>query len=374
MKNNIMKKIIIISIVAVIMILTVTGILIFNRDEELPIDKPLSEVTMDDLKKAKVEIGVMGFEYSEYNYNDIYKECIKPKYSNISVVESTNDIINVTAMSKEILGDEINGREVLNLKPFIDNEVFGFNSKGENNFGSIYMKYVYGLSDEEIYAIPEYINLPCIIYNSVFSEVLDILVPSRWSDLAIVKGELLGFKDYQNHLVAGYDRDHFDIVSSFVAQGYEEETARYIIESWEKNGILKGYDKTNMDELVNDSPIVFIMPNSDTIKALGKYSSTYAIGGMLLDEDDTLYINCNDGKNGKYLSVLKGDNIYEDIASWLFIKGSIDNKYSEVLTIKPFLEDNLTTNVQGEYNYVMRQLLQTYEKMYEKGQIIFYNK
>ncbi len=374
MKNNITKKIIIISIIAVIVILAITGILIINKDEELPVDKPLSEVTMDDFKKTKVEIGVMGFEYPDYDYANIYKECIKPKYSNISVVKGTSDIINVTAMPKEALGDEINGIEVLDLKPFIDNEFFGFKDKGENNFGSVYMEYVYGLTDGEIYAIPEYINLPCILYNSIFAESLDILVPSRWSDLAIVKGELLNFKDYQNHLVAGYDRDHFDIVSSFIQQGYEEEIARYIIESWEKNGILKGYDKTNMDELVNDSPIIFIMPNSDTINALGKYSSTYSIGGMLLDDEDTLYINCKDGKNGKYLSVLKGDNVYEDIASWLFLKGSIDNKYSEALTVKPYLEDNSTANNKGEYNYIICQLLQTYEKMHEKGQIIFYNK
>lgn len=372
MKKNVTKKIIIIGIVVLIISAIIAGVLIINKDDGELIDKPLSEVTMEDFKKAKIEIGVKGFENPDYQ--KIYKEYLKPSYSNISVVEATPEKFNVSATSKELLGDEIDGKEVMDLKPFIENEIFGFNNIGENNFGAIYMEYVYGLGGDTIYAIPECINLPCIIYNSAFSETLDIMIPGKWSDLAIVKSELMNFKDYKDHLVAGYDKENFDIVSSFVKQGYEEDTAKYIIESWEKNGILKGYDKTNISELESDLPLIFIMPNSDTIEALGKNVGSYAVGGMLLDDNEMLYINVNDGKHGQYLSVLKGNNIYEDIASWLYLKASIDTEYKEQLTIKPFLEINLTTNVQGEYNYILLQLLKTYEKMYDKGQIVFYNK
>lgn len=377
MKNNIIKKIIIIGIAVMVVGIIIAGVLIMGNDEGEIIDKPLSEVTMDDFKKTKVEIEVLGFDYPEYNidYKDIYKEYVKTSYPNISVIKASDDTKgNVVSATKENISDIINGKEVLDLKPFIKNEIFGFTSRGENNFGNIYLEYVYGLNEGKIYAIPEYINIPSIIYNNAFSEALDIMIPSKWSDLAIVKSELVNFEDYKEHLVAGYDKEHFDIVAAFVAQGYDEETARYIIKSWENNNILKGYDKTNMDELYGDLPIIFIMPNNDTIKALGKMSSSYSVGGMLLDDEEMLYINCNDGKHGQYLSVIKGDNVYEDIASWLYLKASIDTEYKQQLAIKPFLENNLSTNIQGEYNYIMLQLLNFYEQMYEKDRIVFYNK
>ena len=376
MKNNVTKKIILISIIIIVIAAIVAGIWIINKEEynEEIIDKPLEEVTMDDFKKTKIEISVSGFDYTWYGIDskDIYKHAVKPYYPNISLVEKTS--VNVISSSKEELSNVLKDKEVLDLKTFIKNEIFGFNSKGENNFKTIYMEYVYGLTEGKVYAIPEYINIPSIIYNSSFAETLDIVIPNKWSDLAIVKSELISFEDYKDHLVAGYDREYFDIVSVFMMQGYDEETARYIIESWEKNNILKGYDKTNMDELEGDAPIIFIMPNNDTIKALGKIASSYYIGGMLLDDEEMLYINCNDGKHGQYLSVIKGNNVYEDIASWLYLKASIDTEYREQLTIKPFLEHNLTTNIKGEYNYIMIQLLETYEKMYEKDRIVFYNK
>ena len=121
-------------------------------------------------------------------------------------------------------------------------------------------------------------------------------------------------------------------------------------------------------------PIIFIMPNSDTISALKENSCEYAVSGMLLDDNEMIYINVNDGKHGKYISVLKGANVYEDIAGWLYLKGSIDTKDNDQLSIKPFSESNVTSNAPGEYYYIMLQLLSTYEKMYENGQIVFYQK
>jgi hypothetical protein len=114
------------------------------------------------------------------------------------------------------------------------------------------------------------------------------------------------------------------------------------------------------------------MPNSETITALGEISGFYRIGGMLMDDNEKLYINIKDGKHGNYLSVIKGDNIYEDIASWLYLKESMDTEYCKQLTLKPYLEKNLTINNKDSYNYKMLQLLSVYEKMYEKDQIIFY--
>ena len=55
------------------------------------------------------------------------------------------------------------------------------------NFKTVYLEYVYGLTEGKVYAIPEYINIPSIIYNSIFAETLDIVIPNKWSDLAIVK-------------------------------------------------------------------------------------------------------------------------------------------------------------------------------------------
>lgn len=372
MKNNVFKKIIVVGIITLIIGIVIACILIINNSNEEILDKPLTEITMKDFKKVKVELGAKGFDNPDYK--EIYEEYLKPKYSNITVFDETFGDINVILTSKKNLGDEMEGKEVLDLKPFIENEIFGINNLNENNFSSIYMEYVYRLSEEDVYAIPEYINLPCIIYNSAFAEILDISIPNRWSELALVKSELMNFADYKDHIVAGYDKEHFDIVSAFVKQGYDEEVAKYIIESWEKNGIIKGYDKMNISELSSDLPIIFIMPNSDTISALKENSCEYAVSGMLLDDNEMIYINVNDGKHGKYISVLKGANVYEDIAGWLYLKGSIDTKDNDQLSIKPFSESNVTSNSPGEYYYIMLQLLSTYEKMYENGQIVFYQK
>ena len=202
---------------------------------------------------------------------------------------------------------------------------------------------------------------------------MDVTIPDEWSELAILKGELASFPDYKDHVVAGYDKDSFDIISLFIEQGYDRETALYIIDSWEKNNILKGYDKTNMDELMGDLPVIFIMPTPETIKLLGDKVYGYSISGMLLDDDGILRINCNDGQHGKYLSVLKGDNVYEDIASWLYLKESIDSEYYPSVTLKPYLEDNRTVSVEGELNYILLQLVSVYNKMLEEDRIVFYN-
>lgn len=378
MKKKGIKIIIIIGISLLVIGLLIGGIYILGKDENTEIiDKPLNEVTMEDFLGTKIEIEVIGFNYPEYDLNSdkIYNNYVKPKYPKIKIINETDYSVkgNVISIEKEKISDLMSKREVVDLKPFIENAVFGFTSQKENNLNSFYMEYVYRLNGtENIYALPEYVNLPSIIYNSMLSEILDVTVPGKWSDLALVKGELSSFQDYGNHLVAGYDKENFDIVQTFIMQGYDSETARFIVESWEERRILKGYDQSNIHELKDDMPFIFIMPNSETITALGEISGFYQIGGMLMDDNEKLYINIKDGKHGNYLSVIKGDNIYEDIASWLYLKESMDTEYYKQITLKPYLEKNLTINNKDSYNYKMLQLLSVYEKMYEKEQIIFY--
>lgn len=386
MKKNVIKKIVIIGIIVLIIGVVLACILLLgNENTGEVVDKPLEEVTKEDFLDVKVEIEVLGFNYPEFDldYKNIYKKYVKPNYPNISVIgkETSKDIEidytktgNVISIGKEYIADVMNEREVMDLRPFIENKIFGFTSKKENNLTEFYKHYLYTLSEgDEIYAIPEYINIPTIIYNNSFSEILDVTIPDEWSELAILKGELASFPDYKDHVVAGYDKDSFDIISLFIEQGYDRETALYIIDSWERNNILKGYDKTNMDELMGDLPVIFIMPTPETIKVLGNKVYGYSISGMLLDDDGILRINCNDGQHGKYLSVLKGDNVYEDIASWLYLKESIDSEYYPSVTLKPYLEDNRTVSVEGELNYILLQLVSVYNKMLEEDRIVFYN-
>lgn len=380
MKKKGLKIIIIVGTVVLIAGIILASIFIFgkkdngsennNPEENITIiDKPLVEVTKEDFLSTKVTI-----EMDEMPIADFHSKYIQPQYPNISIT-SSDEKNNIVRGSRNSIKEMLENEEMVALNALINNPIFGFIDTKENNFNTFYMQYAYGTginNSENIYAIPEYINLPSIIYNTIFTEIMDLTVPDKWSDLAILKGELMDIADYSNHLVAGYDKEHFDIVKNFVMQGWNEEDAKYIIQSWEKNNILKGYDQTNIYELEGDMPIIFIMPNHEILASLGEMAYSYGVSGMLRDDNEILYINTKDGKHGEYLSIVKGDNIYEDIASWICIKESIEATYSESLTIKPYLEENLTTQQTNEYNLMMLKLLDIYEKMYDKEKIVFY--
>ena len=380
MKQSAIKKLIIIIIITIIVIGIVIGVILLNKEEPGEIiDKPLGEVTKKDFLKIDVQINLSGFGYEgyEFDYKDIYKHYVKPNYANIKVEANNEEKSNLISFQDENF-DSIQNNELLDLRTFMEHSEFGFLEGKENNVNEFLIEYLVRFNEDRIiYAIPEYINIPATIYNSDFVESFDVELPDTWSELAILKGELMRFKDYEDHIVAGYDRDSFDIVKCFVSQGYDEETARYIVNSWENKKILKGYDQTNEQELATDAPIMFIMPNPETIKLLGGQSSQYAISGMLLDDDGELHVSVNDGVHGNYMSIVKGDNVYEDIASWLYLKESIDVKeYYEPLTLKPYLEDNLTSNLKGKANadfiLPLIRLLEIYNQMSDKGQVIFY--
>lgn len=380
MKQSAIKKLIIIIIITIIVIGIVIGVILLNKEEPGEIiDKPLGEVTEKDFSKIDVQINLSGFDYDgyEFDYKDIYKHYVKPNYANIKVEVNDEEKPNLISFQDRNF-DSIQNNELLDLRAFMEHPDFGFLDGKENNVNEFLIEYLVRFNEDRIiYAIPEYINIPATLYNSDFVESFDVVLPDTWSELAILKGELTRFKDYEDHVVAGYDRDSFDIVKCFVSQGYDEETARYIVNSWENNNILKGYDKTNEQELATDTPIMFIMPNARTIELLGGQSAQYAISGMLLDDDGDLHVSVNDGIHGNYMSIVKGDNVYEDIASWLYLKESIDVKeYYEPLTLKPYLEDHLTANLKGnasaDYILPLIRLLEIYNQMSDKGKVIFY--
>ncbi|MBQ8292372.1 MAG: hypothetical protein IJX78_01040 [Bacilli bacterium] len=375
MKENVIKKLIICGIVVVVIGLIVGGALIIrNKKPDQIIDKPLEDVKRDEFLDSSVKINISGIE----NYKKIYKSYVKPNYPNIKVDNSLP--ANVTLNDGNQVLDFIKNNDVLDLSVFMKNSQFGLSKNAENNINNFILEYLYQFNEDNstaIYAIPEYINIPSIIYNHTFVENFDVIVPDSWSELGILKSELSGLADYEDHVVAGYDRNTFNVVKALMQQGYDEDAAIYIAESWEKNNILKGYDFTNYEEITSDLPVIFICPNVDTIKSLKNFYVDYAIGGMLLDEEGILHVNLQDGKNGKYFSITKGDNVYEDIASWLYIKESLDtNEYYEYFTLKLYMEEYVTNDLRGvlEKDFIIPnlQLLALYEQMLVNDKVVFY--